>query len=264
MCSFFTAMLSGPMTARGRNEGFLKDRWEIGRMIPVWNIVTFVHHGRIAQRGMTLAEYQDDVLRSHLNLNMYPDVLATIDECENRGLVSPPRADAFRRHLCQCNFLNTDVLIAAAQHDALTRREARDLFFRWLQRVGGYEKVNFYILTGNRHMMRKLVEARLLDEREATHFLRLWLVNLKRIDFSMLEDVEYFNLLDATDLKVLVCRETAVFLGIASARGLPVSDARVQGEGDGSDAANQAVDIRQCRRKWKDDIRKPKTFPNWF
>jgi len=211
LCSFWTSIFDGPKTARGRNEGYLKSKKEIKRLIPIYNIPTVINQGKMTETGMSLTEYLDKESRCSMNLNKYPDVLQTIAVCEQRGIISSKNIKALRRHLAQCNFLNADTLVEAVKNDALTLEEGRSLFFQWLMSIGDFKKVNLYLFVGNSFMLRKLHINHIIRKDEARHFLQSWILHLERFEHSFLEDVEYFQAISPADVDILIERENCLF-----------------------------------------------------
>ena len=258
-----SSVFVGPITARGRNEGLLKSRWEIGRAIPLWNIVTWVHHGRLAERGVTWPEYRQ-ILRSALNLNCFPDVLGTVDECERRGLVSAGRCRQLRRHLCQCNFLNADVLVSAVRHNAVSSAEARELLFRWLRRIGDHRETNLYVHCGNENMVRKLQEAGVISPGEAIYLLRVWVSRLDRLHASMLRDIEHFGALPETAVLALASRERHRLAEVSRLYGVELGD----GPGDLAAGSREHCgpdpSVRQVQRQAARENPRPASLPAWF
>jgi hypothetical protein len=211
-CSFLSAIFVGPVTARGRNEGYVKTRSEIAWLLPVYSLDPRLVHGSLAHEGMTWPEYLDTEIRGSLNLNVFPDVGQTITACLDRGLVTPELAKRLRRHLAQCDFLNAEVLCTAVREGAVTRREGRTLFFSWLEIVGDHRKVNLYLHEGNRFMVRRLVEEGMLSREEAVYLLRAWTGAFERLDPSFLEDLRFFAAVPPALLEALAEREYCLFL----------------------------------------------------
>jgi hypothetical protein len=263
LCSFWTSVFNGPKTARGRNEGYLKSKKEIKRLIPIYNIPTIIDQGKMADAGMSLSEYLDRESRCSMNLNKYPDVLQTITVCEHRGIISPQKIKALRRHLAQCNFLNADTLIEAVKNDALTYKEGRLLFFQWLMSIGNFKKVNLYLFVGNGFMLRKLHINKIISKDEARHFLQSWIFHLERFDTSFLEDLEYFQAISPADLDVLIERENCLLRqkliehNAAYVIAGYTGDIKVR-------LNNSRIAFNQLKDKLKNDIVKLDNPPDWF
>jgi hypothetical protein len=86
-CSAATGLLVGPITARARNEGFVKTSSEIDCLTPFWEIPSNWRHAALAHAGLTREQLQQG-LRRPINVACYADTLETVDICERRGIVS--------------------------------------------------------------------------------------------------------------------------------------------------------------------------------
>lgn len=263
LCSFLTSVFDGPKTARGRNEGYLKSKKEIKRLIPIFNIPTIIAQGKMADAGMSLSEYLDRESRCSMNLNKYPDVLQTITVCEQRGIISPQKLKALRRHLAQCNFLNADTLVDAVKNDALTHEEGRSLFFQWLMSIGNFKRVNLYLFVGNRFMLRKLNHNKIISKDEARHFLQSWILHLERFDSSFLEDLEYFQAISPADLDVIIERENCFLRQKLIEHSAAYVIANYAGDTKVR-LKNSRIAFNQLKDKLKNDIVKLDNPPGWF
>ncbi|MFA6715360.1 MAG: hypothetical protein WCS27_08275 [Victivallaceae bacterium] len=205
-CSFGSALLVGPVTARGRNEGYLKSDDEIACIFGLFAIPEKIRHSEMISSGMGIEEYRNKVLRCSLNQNLYPDVFETISTCRARNIVTPKEAETLLRHLFHSNFLNGVSLVAVYDGGAVNRQEARDQFFSWLKVTYQNYALNYYILAGNRNILKKLHKRKLISGQEAAYLLKRWFLKSSRYEVSMIEDMEYFKLINKEEAdSILVC-----------------------------------------------------------
>jgi hypothetical protein len=156
--------------------------------------------------GMGIEEYRNKVLRCSLNQNLYPDVFETISTCRARNIVTPKEAETLLRHLFHSNFLNGVSLVAVYDGGAVNRQEARDQFFSWLKVTYQNYALNYYILAGNRNILKKLHKRKLISGQEAAYLLKRWFLKSSRYEVSMIEDMEYFKLINKEEAdSILVC-----------------------------------------------------------
>lgn len=250
-------MLTGPITGRGRNEGYVKSPAEIRELYPIFDIPAGAYHARLAARGMTWADYRQG-LRHPFNLNCYPDTFETIEEAERREVVSHDQANRLRRHLCFCDFLNTQTIVAALEAGAITTAEARVLFFDWLDSVGDYRTLNLYILPGNGHMARRAARAGLISQEEARYLLAQWVVHLPRLDAALLDDAAYLGLLSASDMDTLVRRELVFFRRMLKGwdEDIPVPPALAP-----ELERSNRQDLARLRKRLRSTMRRPASIP---
>ncbi len=262
VCSTFTAMLDGPITARSRTEGQLKSTWEVFELFPVIDIPVGLRHAWLAGRGMTWPEYRHR-LRYGTNLNAYPGSLEAIAACERRGVASPADANALRRHLCFGEFIHADLLVDAARRGAITKKEARRLFFDMLASAGDWPRFNYYVHDGDRGMMGKLAAAGLVSRGEAAYFVARWLVVLPRADYSLLQDALDLGVLTRREAAALALREFAYWSEAARRRGAsPVRLAPPYARQARPDRVARRV--REIRERLRHDYPRPHTLPAWL
>ncbi len=203
LCSFGTNLALGAITARSRNDGYLKSDDEIKCMY----FFLFPYRMKIADitaGGAGLTEYRFKYLRCSLNQNMYLDVFQTISICSRDKIVPDKDIKRLLRHLFHSNFLNTDVLVAVNKGKAISKGLIRDQLMKWLIVTRANYELNYYILQGNRYMMRKLYRQGLLSHEEAVYFLGRWYSRLCRLDVSMIEDMEFFQLISRDEADTLM------------------------------------------------------------
>lgn len=210
-CSMYTSIFDGPITARGRNEGFVKTKLEIRRLFPLFNLPTIKKHMDMADTGMSLAEYYDREDRHAINLNKYSDNRQTIEVVEKRGLISSERANALRRLLVQIDFLDTDTLVDARANNAITVEEGRAVMLEWFNLVGFLEYRNLYLLSGNKNMVAKLVDHKFLSPMEGRYLLLMWSGNLPHLTPTFLDDLQRFGGLEDSKIETLAEREFCYF-----------------------------------------------------
>ena len=208
-CSFETSLFIGSFTAQGRNEGFLKSIDEIYTFIPFFAIPQKYCFAKKIASGMTLYEYRSKDLRHAANQNLYADVLTTISYCNSRSNV--PNKHITKSLLClfRNNFLNTDVIIAAFDNGVVDKTEARKQVWAWIQKTYDNYSLNYYILDGNKNMLRKLYERKLINKEEAAYLLKRWFLKFNRMECSMIEDIEYFEIVNSNEVDMLLKREAA-------------------------------------------------------
>ena len=259
-CSCLTAVFGGPMTARGRNEGYVKSSLEVWGLIPFVRLIPRYSCAADAAHGQGREQYLQ-TLRHPLNVNAYPDSIETLRASEIRGIASASLTNRLRRYLCQCNFLNTTVLLAALRAGAINRDEARELFFHWIAYVADYRHLNLPILNGNRHMISRLHAAAVLNEGEACYFLKQWLIHLERVDFSILEDLEQLHAVSEKELEPFIERERLALL----ANALQTKNSEVcwdNGPGLLSERRTRnAMEVCRAQRRLLKGLRKPLTLP---
>jgi len=261
-CSFFTSIFNGPLTARGRNEGYLKSTLETKRLFPIYNIPTILKQASMLKE-LNYYDYLNQETRCSLNLNKYEDVRQTIQIVEKRKLVSKSRANALRRHLVQSNFICTDTIIDAYDNTAISRDEARNLFFQWLFYMSDYSTINLYLHIGNRYMISRLVKRNIISSNEGIYFLSNWVANLERFHPVFLEDLENLGAINKQTLNLLIDRESCYFRKKFQIHGADhvLSDPKKKVE-----VCDNKTDVlfAQLRDKINDTIKKPTTFPKWF
>ena len=79
--------------------------------------------------------------------------------------------------------------------------------WQWIQYTYNDFKVNFYVLSGNKNMMRKLYECKLITHDEASYILAKWFLHFDRLECSMIEDMEFFGIVNQTETDLLLVRE---------------------------------------------------------
>ena len=206
-CSFETSLLLGPFTALGRNEGYLKTEDEMYGLIPYFDIPQKIRAVNRIASGMTIEEYRLVEARHTANQNLYPDVLTTINYCNIRSNVPPKHIQNLLRYLFHNNYLNVDVIIAAYREDAVSKAKARKQFWKWFNKTYNRYDLNYYILPGNKNMIRKLYNQELITDDEAKYLLSRWFLRFSRLECSMIEDMEYFKVVKQTEANMLLRNE---------------------------------------------------------
>jgi hypothetical protein len=221
VCSCLTSVFAGPVTARGRNEGYLKSGREIQRLFPLASRKAKRYHERVAAAGYTRGEYHDVDNRSALNLGMFPDVLDTLLSCAERELVSPRRAQALARHLAQCNYLNGRTLAIAIDIQAITPAEARQLFLDQLRVIGNWRQVGLHYLPGNETLVGGLLDRKAITDVEARYLVLAWLCHLRRPPPNLLAEAAALEVLDECDMHRFLEVESLRFRAMCAAAGMP-------------------------------------------
>lgn len=255
-CSFCTAILCGPAVSRGRNEGYLKTSSEIEDLIPIYDIKANIHHASLAYNGLDERTYEEASLHA-FTMNNYPHVRESIDAAEQNGIVDSNQANRMRRHLCHCNFINTDLILWAFKHGGITAPEARILLFRWLKATEHYDTLNFYLHRGNRYMLSKLEGANLISCEEAKYFARFWAGRHVRLEGSQYEDLAMYGDLAHEDL--LALQENELIFIIQMLDAVTESHNRTNRciEGSGKCARQIQKRFRQVQKILRSDLHMP-------
>lgn len=207
-CSFLTTMLAGPGIGRGRNEGQMKSDDEIASLWGPFAVREKLRFRYMASTGMGLEEY-NAIGRSALTINSFEDTLITGRAVIQRKVVTKQDIKRFYEALFRGHFLNTDVLVDCRAHGPMDPAKIRDQFWRWIGYTFKSYRMDYYILDGNRHMIRKLHAAQILTEREAVYLLARWFLVRTRLEASMLEDLEHFKIITTEQMAHLIRIELA-------------------------------------------------------
>lgn len=207
-CSFFSAVFAGPAIGRGRNEGRLKSDDEIRSLFGPFTLRTKARFCDMASTGIGLDEYYS-MHHDLLNLALYEDTLITSKAVSDRQLVPQKDIDAYHRYLFRGNFLNANVLVHCHDHGGMETATVRAQFWRWIGYTFKDYGMDYYILDGNKNMLRKLYKSGIVTKREAVYLLARWFLERTRPEASMLEDLEYFGVITALELAQLVKLELA-------------------------------------------------------
>ncbi|MCK5801908.1 MAG: hypothetical protein KAI66_03710 [Lentisphaeria bacterium] len=260
-CSMFTSMLTGPVVARGRNEGLLKNTREIARMLPFWALKLRLAAGRETAGGRRWENYKLELRNIH-NTNLFPETWAVLDAVSKDRLAREESLRWVERNLCQSGFLSAKTLVVACRNGAISTTEGRKLFWAWFKK-GNYlgDGVNLYLLPGNQHMMTELLDAGILAQDEAQWMMRIWVVKLSRLEASFLGDLDRLGVLEQPHWLALVEREKLLLLLHAGNRlGHEIKpheelEARLK---------TVEQEIRSRRRALHKVLSPPKTVPTWI
>ncbi|NOS72418.1 MAG: hypothetical protein HOP33_21165 [Verrucomicrobia bacterium] len=210
-CSFLTTTFGGPDIGRGRNEGHLKSAGEVTSLFGPFGIKARRIHWRLAALGMGLEEYHV-LTYAPPALSLYEDTLVTAKSVRDRQLVPREDVQAYYRRLFSGNFLNTDVLIASFEYGGIGIEEVREQFWRWLGYTYDDYRLDYYLFNGNRNMISKLYSRGIITKKEATYLLARWFLERTTYEPSMLDDLEYFQIISQEDAALLTKLELA-YLG---------------------------------------------------
>lgn len=219
VCAFFTTIFAGPDVGRGINEGHLKSAGEIDILFGPFGIKARRIHWRLAALGMGLEEYHA-LSYAPAALSLKEDTLVTARVVRDRQLVPGKDVQTYYRHLFSGCFLNTDVLIACLECGGISIEEVREQFWRWLGYTYDAYRLDYYIFNGNRNMVRKLYLHGIITKREATYLLARWFLERTAYEPSMIDDLEYFQIIDWEHAALLTNLELAYlkYFNIAPAK----------------------------------------------
>ena len=210
-CSFLTTVFDGPNVGRGRNEGHLKSYGEIKSLFGPFGMRARRIHWQLAALGMGLEEY-NTLSYAPPALSLSEDTFVTAKTVRDRQLVDSKDVKAYYRRLFSGNFLNTDVLIDSLEQGGIGIEEVREQLWRWLGYTYDDYRLDYYLFNGNRNMVRKLYTRGIITRKEATYLLARWFLERTAYEPSMLDDLEYFEIISQEDAKVLTKLELA-YLG---------------------------------------------------
>jgi len=212
-CSFLTTVFGGPNVGRGRNEGYLKSSAEISSLFELepFGMQSRTVLWRLAALGMGLEEYHA-MTYAPPALSLKEDTLITVKTVQNRQLAPREDVEAYYRRLFTGHFLNTDVLIACFEYGGIGIDEVREQFWRWLAYTYDDYRLDYYIFIGNRNMVQKLYSSGIITKKEAKYLLARWFLERTTYEPSMLEDLEYFQIIGREDAALLINLEVA-YLG---------------------------------------------------
>ena len=216
-CSFLTTIFAGPNVGRGRNEGHLKSSGEITSLFGPFGMEARRIHWRLAALGMGLEEYHA-MTYAPPALGLYEDTLIIARTVRERQLVPEADVQAYYRLLLNGNFLNTDVLIDTLEAGGVSKKEVREQFWRWVGYTYDNYDLDYYLFSGNQNMVRKLHTREIISKEEATYLLARWFLERTTYEPSMLEDLEWFGIVNEEEIALLVTLELAYldFLSIES------------------------------------------------
>ena len=210
VCSFLTTTLVGPNVGRGRNEGHLKSSGEIRSLFGPFGVKARFEAWRLAAIGVGLEEYNGITFASSI-LSLNEDTLFTAEIVRDRQLVPSEDQQVFYRRLFSGYFLNTDVLIESLEHGDIGVGKVREQLWRWLGYTYHDYRLDYYLFAGNRNMARKLFTRGVITRGEAEYLLARWFLERTAYETSMLEDLEYFEIISAEDSKDMTKLELGYF-----------------------------------------------------